>query len=107
MRWWWKRKENFHKGAGRGSSGDLALRPSQLHADYSEHFWESVCASVGRADYELMIERLAVQILPPTAHMSEVSMGKTLNPELLPMGAGSTLHGSSYPMVCECVCVNG
>lgn len=89
------------------AEGAVVTLPCDLHncmLIIASTFWESGCASVGRAGYELMMGRLSVQILPPTVHMSEVSMGKTLNPELFPMGPGSTLHGSSYPMVCECAC---
>lgn len=43
------------------------------------------CGSVGGVDWEFTIEGLAVQILSPTVHMSEVSLGKTLKPKLYPL----------------------
>lgn len=52
-----------------------------------------------------LIEALAVQIPATTVHMTEVSLGKTLN---LPLYvAGSALHGGSNPIVYECVCAWG
>lgn len=47
---------------------------------------------------ELKMEVLAVQILAQTVHMFEVSLGKTLNPKLLPIGlaalrAAAATHG--------------
>lgn len=62
---------------------------------------QSFCDLVTIMRGELIIKRLAVPIPAPTAHMFEVSLGKTLNPILPSMGAGSTTHGSSYPLVCK------
>lgn len=47
-------------------------------------------AQLVRAGYKLMIEGLAVQIPALTVYSSEVSLGKTLHPELLPMGLVAT-----------------
>lgn len=44
------------------------------------------CASVGKVGCKVTIKELTLQILgAPTLRMSEVSLGKALNPKLLPM----------------------
>lgn len=64
---------------------------------------EGGCGSVCRGGCRLIFEELAVQIPTPSVRMLKCSCQDS-EPLFVLNRGGSTLHGSSYPFVYECVC---